>query len=52
MPWILLILLAAPLVLGLLWGACLGRRDSFSWPLLLAAPILSGVLTVGVLAVI
>ena len=52
MPLILLFLLAAPVALGLFWGACLGRRDYFSWPLLMAAPLFSGVLTVGSLAVI
>ena len=44
-------LLAAPFALGLLWGACLGRRDYFSFPVLMAAPIFSGVLIVGGLAV-
>jgi hypothetical protein len=45
-------LLAASFALGLLWGAALGRRDYFSFPILLAAPIFSGVLTVGGLAVV
>ena len=54
MVWILLLtaLLAAPFALGLLWGAGLGRRDYFSFPVLMAAPIFSGVLIVGVLAVV
>ena len=53
MVWILLLtaLLTAPFALGLLWGAGLGRRDYFSFPVLMAAPIFSGVLIVGVLAV-
>jgi len=44
-------LLAASFALGLLWGACLGRRDYFSFPILVGAPIFSGVLVVGSLAV-
>ena len=44
-------LLAGSFALGLLWGACLGRRDYFSFPVLMAAPIFSGVLIVGGLAV-
>ncbi|QDU28934.1 hypothetical protein ETAA8_40400 [Anatilimnocola aggregata] len=45
-------LLAGSVALGLLWGACLGRRDYFSFPILMAAPIFSGVLIVGCLAVV
>ena len=48
---LLMALLAASFALGLLWGACLGRRDYFSIPILMAAPIFSGVLIVGGLAV-
>jgi hypothetical protein len=44
--------LAGSFALGLLWGACLGRRDYFSFTLLLAAPIFSGALIVGGLAVV
>lgn len=50
MLWLLLLM--APFALGLLWGAGLGRRDYFSWLVLLGAPIFSGVLIVGALAVI
>ena len=44
-------LFAASFALGLLSGAALGRRDYFSFPVLTAAPIFSGVLIVGGLAV-
>jgi len=47
MVWI--ILLTAPAVLGLLWGAALGRRDYFSIGVMLVAPLFSGGLIVGVL---
>ena len=45
MDWILRFW--APLVLGALWGAWQGRRDRFSFSVLLVAPIFSAVLLVG-----
>ena len=45
MDWILFVW--APLVLGALWGAWQGRRDRFSFSVLLVAPIFSAVLFVG-----
>jgi hypothetical protein len=46
--WLIRILtLPAPFTIGLLWGASLGRRDSFATSVFVLAPIVSGVLCVG-----
>lgn len=45
--WIWILLLPVPFTLGFLWGAWQGRRDSFADSVLVLAPIVSGVLTVG-----
>jgi hypothetical protein len=45
MNWILF--LWAPLALGALWGAWQGRRERFSFVVLLTAPIFSAVLITG-----
>jgi hypothetical protein len=46
--WLIgILVLPAPFIFGLLWGALLGRRDSFAASVLVLAPIISGVLCIG-----
>jgi hypothetical protein len=42
----LVLLLVAPLVLGAVWGAWRGRRDRFSFEVLLAAPLFSALVII------
>jgi hypothetical protein len=50
MSWVLFFW--APLVLGALWGAWQGRRDRFSFSVLLAAPIFSAGLLAGAIVAV
>lgn len=47
--WLIwLLMLPAPFTFGLLWGAWFRRRDSFTTSVLQLAPVVSGVVMVGV----
>ncbi len=48
----LILFLWAPLVIGTVWGAWRGHRDRFSFPVLFIAPLVSGVLTCGVMVAV
>jgi hypothetical protein len=46
--WLIgILMLPVPFTIGLLWGASLGRRDSFAASVFVLAPIVSGALCVG-----